>query len=69
MDFVSKEENKTIFAVSHGAACRQFMRYWSHTSKLDQVGALGNCCILKFEFENNQFKLVEIINHDFSSII
>lgn len=69
MDFVSNEESKTIFAVSHGAACRQFMRYWSHTSKLDQVRALGNCCILKFEFENNQFKLVDIINHDFSSII
>lgn len=69
MDFVSIEESKTIFAASHGAACRQFMRNWSHTSKLDQVGALGNCCILKFEFENNQFKLVEIINHDFSSII
>jgi len=26
---------------------------------------LKNCCILKFEFEDNEFRLLEIINHNF----
>lgn len=68
MDFMSKEQNETVLAVSHGAACRQFMRYWAHTSDVDQQGPLKNCCILKFEFENNEFRLIEIINHDFTKI-
>ncbi|GEN92198.1 phosphoglycerate mutase [Tetragenococcus koreensis] len=68
MDFMKKEPNDTVLAVSHGASCRQFMRYWAHTSEVEQKSKLRECCILKFEFENNQFKLVDIINHDFSSI-
>lgn len=62
------DDHKTVLAVSHGSACRQFMRYWAHTSDVDQKERLGNCCILKFEFENDEFKLIEIINHDFSKI-
>jgi len=41
------------------------MRYWQHTSSVDQKERLGNCCILKFEYENKEFKLTEIINHNF----
>ncbi|RHO29234.1 histidine phosphatase family protein [Amedibacterium intestinale] len=68
MDIMKKEDHQCVLAVSHGASCRQFMRYWEHTSSVDQKGRLDNCCILKFEFDNNEFKLVEIINHDFSKI-
>ena len=68
MDFMEKEQNEIVLAVSHGAACRQFMRYWAHTSDVDQKGQLGNCCILKFEFEHYEARLVEIINHDFSGL-
>lgn len=64
-EIMEQEENKVVLAVSHGAACRWFMRYWAHTSSLDQKERLGNCCILKFEYENKEFKLVEIINHKF----
>lgn len=39
-----------------------------HCSDINQKERLGNCCILKFEFENDEFKLIEIINHDFSKI-
>lgn len=61
-----KADNTLI--VSHGAACRQFMRKWAHTSQVDQQGALANCCMLKFAFEAEQFQLLEIINHDFSAL-
>lgn len=65
---MKKDGHNTVLAVSHGAACRNFMRYWAHTSDVDQKEPLNNCCILKFEFENDEFKLIEIINHDFSKL-
>lgn len=64
---IMEEDNEIVLAVSHGAACRQFMRYWEHTSSIDQQERIGNCCILKFEYENKEFKLVEIINHNFNN--
>lgn len=63
---IMEEDNEVVLIVSHGAACRQFMRYWQHTSPVDQKERLGNCCILKFEYENKEFKLIEIINHNFN---
>lgn len=65
---MKNNDHNTVLAVSHGAACRQFMMYWAHNSNVDQKERLGNCCILKFEFENDEFKLLEIINHDFSEL-
>ncbi len=65
---IMEEDNEVVLAVSHGAACRNFMRVWEHTSPIRQQARIGNCCILKFEYENKEFKLVEIINHDFSNL-
>ncbi|MGG7620735.1 histidine phosphatase family protein [Bacillus coreaensis] len=65
---IVEEDNEVVLIVSHGAACRKFMQYWEHTSSIRQKERLGNCCILKFEYENKEFKLVEIINHDFSNL-
>lgn len=48
--------------VSHGAACRNFMRVWEHLAKVDCNQRLGNCCILKFSYEQGQFYLEEIVN-------
>ncbi|MGG1593753.1 histidine phosphatase family protein [Terribacillus saccharophilus] len=66
---IMEEDNEVVLAVSHGAACRNFMRYWEHTSTIVQQNKIGNCCILKFEYENKEYKIVEIINHDFSDLI
>ena len=68
LDIMRKDDHRIVLAVSHGASCRQFMRYWAHTSKVDQKERLGNCCILKFSFEDESFRLEEIINHDFSML-
>ncbi|MFS0561890.1 histidine phosphatase family protein [Terribacillus sp. 179-K 1B1 HS] len=62
---IMEGDNGVVLAVSHGAACRNFMRYWEHTSSIEQQERIGNCCILKFEYENKKFKLVDIVNHDF----
>ncbi|MFV0394659.1 MAG: histidine phosphatase family protein [Coprobacillaceae bacterium] len=68
VEVMQDTDTNTVLAVSHGAACRGFMRYWAQNQKVDQKERLGNCCVLKFEFENNEFTLVEIINHDFSEL-
>lgn len=65
---IMEEDNEVVLAVSHGAACRNFMRYWEHTSPITQQERIGNCCILKFEYEKKVFKLIEIINHNFSNL-
>lgn len=66
---MKNDDHQTVLVVSHGAACSQFIKYWSHTSTVERKERLHNCCILKFEFENNEFKLIEIINHDFSKLL
>ena len=48
--------------VSHGAACRNFMRVWEHEAKTNTHQRLGNCCILKFLYDQSKFILLEIIN-------
>lgn len=57
-----------ILIVSHGAAIAQFYRVWEDHSPVKRQGSIQNCSIFKYEYSNNQFKLLEIINHDFSSL-
>lgn len=61
-------DHQSVLAVSHGAACRGFMRKWAHNQRVDQKSRLKNCCILKFIYKEDEFLLVDIINHDFSQI-
>lgn len=63
-----KEDHVCVLAVSHGAACRSFMRYWEKNQKVEPTKKIENCCILKFEYEDHEFSLVEIVNHDFNQI-
>lgn len=65
MEIMKKDDHHVVLAVSHGASCRQFMRYWEQFAKVDVSERLRNCCILKFAFEENRFILEEIINHNF----
>ena len=64
-EIMSQTTEQNVLAVSHGAACRGFMRYWEKNQKVHQKERLKNCCILKFEYVKNEFSLIEIINHDF----
>lgn len=64
---MSQENHDVVLAVSHGAACAQFARNWEATSQIGPISGLKNCCILKFEYENSAFTLVDFINHDFAN--
>ncbi|MFW3611050.1 histidine phosphatase family protein [Staphylococcus caprae] len=51
----------TVLAVSHGSTIGLFIRVilgYDEGSKYD----MGNCHIAKFEYDNNEFKFVEIID-------
>lgn len=65
IEIMKKDNHQIVLAVSHGAACRGFMRFWEKNQKVNQKERLGNCCILKFEYENEEFTLTKIINHHF----
>ncbi|MBR3840402.1 MAG: histidine phosphatase family protein [Erysipelotrichales bacterium] len=60
------EENSKVLIVSHGAAIANFTRAHQSNWKVQLNQRIGNCCVLKFEYENDTFSLVEIINHEFS---
>lgn len=44
---IMEEDNEVVLIVSHGAACRQFMRYWQHTSPVDQKKKIGELLYFK----------------------
>lgn len=67
-DIMNKEDHEIVLAVSHGAACAQFYKTWEQYAKVLKNERFYNCCILKYEYENGIFTLVDIHNHDFTSL-
>lgn len=63
-EIMNKEDHHIVLAVSHGAACAQFYRAWEEYAKVKKTERFYNCCILKYEYENGIFTLVEIINRN-----
>lgn len=63
-DIMEKDDHHIVLAVSHGAACAQFYRAWEMYAKVIKKERFYNCCILKFEYENGGFTLVELFNRN-----
>lgn len=63
-EIMNKEDHHIVLAVSHGAACAQFYRAWEEYAKVKKTERFYNCCILKYEYENGIFTLVDIINRN-----
>ncbi len=63
-DIMNQEDHETVLAVSHGAACAQFYRQWEQHAKVIKKERFYNCCILKYEYENGIFTLVELFNRN-----
>ena len=62
---MQKQDHK-VFAVSQVQGARSCFKgdIGRKLVKLDQKGGLKNCCILKnLSLEDNEFRLLEIINH------
>lgn len=70
-NIMDREDHYTVLAVSHGASSFGFMRYWAKNQKCKlkiPKGASTNCSIFKYEYEDGEFSLVEVILHDFSRL-
>lgn len=60
-EIMSKEDHQNVLAVSHSGACTQFLRKWEPTAIEIRAKGIPNCCIFVYEFEDNQFRLLELI--------
>ena len=61
LKIMQNSNGDTVLAVSHGSTIGLFIRVilgYDEGSKYD----MGNCHIAKFEYDNNEFKFVEIID-------
>ncbi|MBO0430129.1 histidine phosphatase family protein [Vagococcus fluvialis] len=65
----TESSNEQILIVSHGGVIANFYRKWENYSQVRREGAIPNCSIFKYEYDDGIFVLKEIIRHDFSSIM
>ncbi|MBO0442922.1 histidine phosphatase family protein [Vagococcus fluvialis] len=65
----TESSNEQILIVSHGGAIANFYRKWENYTQVRREGAIPNCSIFKYEYDDGIFVLKEIIRHDFSSIM
>lgn len=67
LGIMEKDDHQIVLAVSHAGACFHFMRNWITEEEAKQAmmnGAFSNCAICKYEYENKQFNLIEIIRQE-----
>ena len=63
-DIMDKEDDQVVLAVSHGGALAQFYRAFEQYAKIIKKERFYNCCILKFEYEDGIFTLVDMYNQN-----
>ena len=61
-------DGENILIVFHGAAIAQFYKYWEEHSEVRRNGRIQNCSVLHYHYENGEFILQEIVNHDYSEL-
>lgn len=57
-----------ILIVCHGMILHRFSKYWEKHSDVKQEGGIPNCTILKYDYNESEFILKEVIQHDFSKL-
>ena len=67
LKLMQETDGQSVLMVSHGAAMANFARAWQKNWRLESLGHMTNCGILKFTFEHDQFYLEKVIGHDFSN--
>lgn len=68
-DVMENAEGQNILAVSHGAACANFIRSFEDYNIAHYKRGIKNCAIFKCSYDNGIFSCREIINHDFSEFM
>ena len=61
-EIMDRDNHDCVLIVSHGAACAQFYKYWEEYAKVEKTERFYPCVILKYEYEDGIFTLLEINN-------
>ncbi len=64
IEIMEQDDHDTVLAVSHAGASYHFMRNWTTLEEQEKVfeeGGFPNCCIAKYEYNNKEFKYIEMI--------
>ncbi|AMV60722.1 putative, related to broad specificity phosphatase [Pediococcus damnosus] len=59
-DIMEKPDHQNVLAVSHNGACVDFLKALQVTTK-DLKNGFPNGSVLKFEYQDHQFKLLEVV--------
>lgn len=70
-ELMEKCDHQTVLAVSHAGASYCFLRNWTSKEELKhhRQAGISNAIIFKYEYENQQFQLVEVIRPELNSSI
>lgn len=64
-DVMEKDNHNQVLAVSHGGASTYFLMHWEEQAMDILKNGVGNCTIFKYEYEDKNFKLLDIIRPEF----
>lgn len=67
-EIMNKKDHNIVLAVSHGGAIAQFYRAMEQYAKVVKKERFYNCCILKYEYEDGIFTLIDIINKNIDHV-
>ncbi len=64
-------ENHIVLAVSHGAACANFLRSWKETNVVQYHPGIKNCSVftIVYDTETRTFSCIDIFEPDFSELV
>ena len=62
-DIMNRKDNQKILVVGHGASIYLFLKNWIPLKEIVKHVEMKNCSVLKFEFENNEFKYLKTIEN------
>jgi probable phosphoglycerate mutase len=64
IEIMENNEHHNVLVVSHGGACYSFLSTVIDPDIIRNNGGFTNCCILHFEYEDENFKYINIIRPD-----
>lgn len=65
---MEQDDHYSVLAVSHGAACANFIRYFNDYNQKQYKPGIKNCTIFKMRYEDGRFSCIDIIEPDFSKL-
>ena len=62
LELMKNTDQETVLIVSHGLSCYCFAKRWEQNQQVSLPNDMPNCVVLKYQFNDEQFSLVEVID-------